>query len=232
LDQQTVSDYQNLKTLYTETSTLKISPFSTKPYALSTDTLPAFSGQLFRNHVEMNTRYAYWEVTPNITIPLVQPEYFMHDQSKADWFNETADELKYQLLKDNVELFLKTPTSAAIRSLRSQTIRNSDWYSLMRTLQIETIAKLYLLYQTLGQMPKELELSAGDFMADPLRSDYDLKLITLRGGLMEVDDIYEFLLAHTEYDRYEGGVSIGYLPFNEETIELGIAQANNILEEL
>lgn len=65
-----------------------------------------------------------------------------------------------------------------------------DKYSLDPNyrIKLELIARLYIIFELTGCVPSEFSINAGDFMADPDKEDFDLRLITVRGGWQLLGD--------------------------------------------
>ncbi len=60
-------------------------------------------------------------------------------------------------------------------------------------IKTELIARLYIMHRLTGCIPAEFSVNAGDFMADPDKDNFDLRLITVRGGWRKNNSLADWL---------------------------------------
>jgi hypothetical protein len=65
---------------------------------------------------------------------------------------------------------------------------SAEYVRINGILKEEIVARLYVLFALTGKVPRAFSVSAGDFMADPNKPDFDLRLITIRGGWQELPE--------------------------------------------
>lgn len=163
---ETIADFQNLLNLRGKLIGKGVKPFVPTVRALYAEGgISAFSVDFLSQHCEVNVenRTIGGETQPVLVMNTAQ------NGEKANEFNETFT----QGIEDH-------------RS--AEEIRARD-----RELKIRMATQLYLVHKTTGGfVPQQLCIDAGDFMADPTQSDFDLRLITVRGGWIQIPENHFF----------------------------------------
>lgn len=100
-------------------------------------------------------------------------------------------------------------------------------------IKTEIIARLYIVHQLTSSVPKEFAINAGDFMADPTKEDFDLRLITVRGGWERIRDLEAWLFKHSipgEFTLGERTSTVDCFTFdrNNRLIEAGLQRGKQL----
>lgn len=126
-----------------------------------------------------------------------------------------------------------------IQRILSKGMYHSPFGTMMERIKEEMVASLYIVNRLTGCVPREFQIGAGDFMADPDKADYDLKLITVRGGFKDMQaELFPLWLA--TYEDFVDFRPDANLPpripyhldfhiFNKQVILGGIAKGQAIL---
>lgn len=170
LKKEVETEFANLTDLRQRLIDHHLPVFVPQPYALSREEkVSGFSFELLRNHFEMQgialfVQYQHPENNRYFTLFKM-----VSNHPLAEKFNK------------------KTVKGMSDQSQLPQLVERIDQNPHYR-IKKELAAKLYIMYKVMGAVPAEFSIDAGDFMADPRKDDFDLRLITVRGGWKKVND--------------------------------------------
>lgn len=176
LNQEVCRDFSDLSELRQGLIEEGVEPFVPRPFVLSSQGVPAFSVEYLAQHDEVNPYDAGIRVNGEPYIFLIGNSY----SNNAGSFNKSLR-----------RFYTSLPHFAIPEcSIPFSDLKPSQLYQVSEKFKAEIIARLYVIQQIMGALPKEFSVSAGDFMANfnwRIR-DYDPKLITIRGGWDAVPD--------------------------------------------
>lgn len=162
LQQEVEMEYENLRSLRQKLREAGLPVFVPQSFAVVRgEAVSGFSIEYLSQHFEMQADGRLVRQLP----PLDRVKYhttfkMVSDDPKAKHFND----------------FIERNWQRWVFSKRAK--KNDPNYRI----KIELIARLFLTHAVTGCIPAEFSVKAGDFMADIRKPDYDLRLITVRGG--------------------------------------------------
>jgi hypothetical protein len=235
-DQELVDDYKNLGDAYKQLDKQDLPIFVPKPYVANLQgfyqsPLRCFSMQNLSQHMEVNSR-DFSELTEVAKPPYTY--FFMHSSDPLLGFDhEYSSMVQHMMKSDVIEAVKKLGEDDPSAGYE---VGNSDHYKGARRIKEAMVSRLFLLYHVLGGVPKEFAVNAGDFMADPEKNDFDLKLITIRGGLEELpseEAFRQWALDHNERLRRDREPDYKYPLFdkNPAIVDKGIRNAQEAISK-
>lgn len=232
LNNEVRTDYRDLKDISVQLDERRLTRFVPRPYVLGEARgFPGFSVEYLPNHYEMVCANA----------PELEEVFNM--QFAALMMNPTRPSTLLDSLNGGTELWnnkmarnylimIGKARQARTAALADESIRRSTFYTTEDRIKLEMIARLYMLNQLTGSVSSQFRVNAGDFMIK--LTDFDLRLITVRGGLTPKDEVQfrDWLLnfqehtvnANPELERH-------FLLFdgNEELIKKGIDKGRQLM---
>lgn len=213
VNQQLWEDFNNLRSLRSELQKAHISPFVPQVTMIGEHlNVPGYSSEYLGRHIELSAH-------PNLDL-LQQGQYFtefrMNGQTdKAETFNSQSFENGYSNPKGK-DRYKKT----------------HDRIKQALAARLSIIHKV-----TGGQLPREFRVNAGDFMADPFAENFDLQLITVRGGWEHVPDneVFDWMMSCQEsvnvYSNLTDFTTVIFPLFDNNTdiINKGISEGRRVL---
>ncbi len=234
-DKELMSDYRNLNRIHTGLAEARLPIFVPKPFIANDGSgffpsnLPCFSVEYLKDHAELNSRNLL-----EIASSSNPYAYFIMHSHNLDFDSDDFSSMQ-QIRKDYLLEAIKNLPEGDPNI--GYEIGNSLHYRTARRIKEELASRLFLVYQVLSAAPKDLLINAGDFMANPNAPAFDLKLTTLRGGLVELPDqeaFRDWALKHREHRTSYATSEVTEYPLfdnNPLIIDRGIKLARELIRK-
>lgn len=232
LNQEVHNDYLNLQKLSEALKRKQIPSFVPQPYALGEHHgVPAFSFEYLPHHVEINPHI------PDVHIDDKEGRPYIPLMGNSYSGSEEAIAFNNRLFSFMDDILGYVSPSCQISS---SVLKRSTFYKTSERLKAELIARLFVVCNLMGKLPKEFSTKAGDFMAnfDPGVADFDPYLITIRGGWKSVpiQDFRAWIADYKESVKYDDPVEhlmngwwTIHIFEDPQTIEDGIQRGEELL---
>jgi hypothetical protein len=222
LSSEAATDFSNLRDVRKKLKERNLPLFVPSAYHLtSAEGISGFSVEYLPNHVEMDT----W---PNSFFlkraGTPYAEFVMnHESAKAQDFNKQREK--------HFEAFMDASWDGKDFRFTQALADASPYVQRTHAIKKAMVTRLAIINFLTGFVPREFCVNAGDFMADPEKEDFDLRLITIRGGWKEMQpELLSFwLLIHREVFN-PNGTPIEFPVFDAVSVAQGIDEAKKTLE--
>ena len=225
LNEQTEADFKNLGSLRDRLLTNGLPTFVPRAYVLgNANGLNGFSVEYLPRHVEMNSNPS----TGLRRLGFPYTEFFMNSPE------QTAMQYNLKIHQDFIDMTEIFQFNNNTVLIRAEDVRKQRYYQVNQRIKTEVIARLFVVYKLTGAVPVEFSINAGDMMADPTKDDFDLRLITTRGGLVFVseEEFPEWLYNYDDEVMIERELVIfPVFDRNQALIQQGIQRGEQILSQ-
>jgi len=227
LNQEVRDDFANLKNLRAELVKRGLPAFVPQVYALGTKNgVPGFSMEYLKDHTELN-----WFFSPEFKgifadSGVYYPEFTMNGKTEvAKDYNETRYTVFKKTYGGDVFFGPRVTPDDILPVLHS-----SDFHQKNQRLKQELVAHLYVVNHVTGAIPREFAVNSGDFMVDPTKENFDLRLITIRGGWapLSPEDFMNWAVTHKDVNP--DGIEDRPL-LDEESVRIGIEKGRAMLAQ-
>jgi hypothetical protein len=195
----TIIDFEGLSAAYQATDDHGISAICTQPYTMLSEipgrhgTIPGFSTQLLEKK-EINAFYLPILIGKSEKHQInaaVHGYFFNSNSEKADAFNDIMRTAANPADMATITKQAKTNPKGAARLLNDRIHSLQYPMELIKSMDLQIVYNLRLMQRLTGCVPRLFSIDAGDFVGSPsLKGNFDPKLITIRGGLQELESVH------------------------------------------
>ena len=193
LSDETQEDYRNLDELYKKMKDSGVRPFIPKVYsAVEEEGLSGFSDEyLGETHTEMISEEN--KGLRKVGIPYAGMNM---NSSRPD-----AQEFNTKQASNFRALLQCVRQEGDMLILSGADFYASEYHRVNNRIKSAVVARLYVVNQLTGCVPREFLINAGDVMVDLGKVDFDPKLITIRGDWKDMQpELFQFWIrTHQEY---------------------------------
>lgn len=226
LNEEVEADFTNLGNVRSELGKNGLPLFVPQVYALSHENgIAGFSVERLTDHTELNPYPVLnlRELGFNYT-------YFIANTSDRNLARFNTD--MKAAYRDMAKGFIINGNKVIIRAAA---IQAADFYIKNQRIKKEMIARLRIVHALTGAVPSEFSPAAGDFMFKPFADDFDLRLITIRGGFtsLQANLFSEWAISLLEDITFTDDTTIQYPLFdrNPSLIQEGIQLGDDMIEK-